>query len=120
MTEASKMAKEWQERLLFAQGILCQLDAMKNMIQLFVGEMPPILRQPIQTLGLRQRRTLNCLLVENVYYIGDLVQRSEHDLLKTPNLGKKSLLEIKSVLAQRSLSLGMNIEPWPPAELQEK
>jgi len=79
----------------------------------------PVLLRPVDDLELTVRAA-NCLKAENIYYIGDLVQRSEHDLLKTPNLGKKSLLEIKSVLAQRGLGLGMVVEPWPPAELQDK
>lgn len=84
------------------------------------SQVDPMLLRPVDDLELTVRAA-NCLKAENIYYIGDLVQRSEHDLLKTPNLGKKSLLEIKSVLAQRGLSLGMIIEePWPPAELQEK
>ena len=78
-----------------------------------------MLLRPVDDLELTVRAA-NCLKAENIYYIGDLVQRSEHDLLKTPNLGKKSLLEIKSVLSQRGLSLGMMIDPWPPAELQDK
>jgi DNA-directed RNA polymerase subunit alpha len=82
-------------------------------------KLDPLLLRPVDDLELTVRAA-NCLKAENIYYIGDLVQRSEIDLLKTPNLGKKSLLEIKSVLAQRGLNLGMNIEPWPPAELQEK
>ncbi|OGT37175.1 MAG: DNA-directed RNA polymerase subunit alpha [Gammaproteobacteria bacterium RIFCSPHIGHO2_12_FULL_38_14] len=79
----------------------------------------PVLLRPVDDLELTVRAA-NCLKAENIYYIGDLVQRSEHDLLKTPNLGKKSLLEIKSVLAQRGLGLGMLVEPWPPAELEHK
>ncbi len=79
----------------------------------------PVLLRPVDDLELTVRAA-NCLKAENIYYIGDLVQRSEHDLLKTPNLGKKSLLEIKSVLSQRGLGLGMLVEPWPPAELQDK
>jgi DNA-directed RNA polymerase subunit alpha len=79
----------------------------------------PILLRPVDDLELTVRAA-NCLKAENIYYIGDLVQRSENDLLKTPNLGKKSLMEIKSVLAQRGLSLGMAIKRWPPVELQEK
>ena len=79
----------------------------------------PVLLRPVDDLELTVRAA-NCLKAENIYYIGDLVQRSENDLLKTPNLGKKSLMEIKSVLAQRGLSLGMSIDRWPPAELQEK
>jgi DNA-directed RNA polymerase subunit alpha len=84
------------------------------------NQVDPLLLRPVDDLELTVRAA-NCLKAENIYYIGDLVQRSEHDLLKTPNLGKKSLLEIKSVLAQRGLALGMNIEPWPPAaESQDK
>lgn len=83
------------------------------------NHLDPLLLRPVDDLELTVRAA-NCLKAENIYYIGDLVQRSEYDLLKTPNLGKKSLLEIKGVLAQRGLSLGMNIEPWPPAELQDK
>ncbi len=79
----------------------------------------PLLTRPVDDLELTVRAA-NCLKAENIYYIGDLVQRSETDLLKTPNLGKKSLTEIKSVLAQRGLSLGMHVDCWPPAELMEK
>jgi len=60
-------------------------------------------------------RSANCLKAESIYYIGDLIQKTEVELLKTPNLGKKSLTEIKEVLAQRGLSLGMKLENWPPA-----
>ena len=59
-------------------------------------------------------RSANCLKAENIYYIGDLIQRTETELLKTPNLGRKSLNEIKEVLASRGLSLGMKLENWPP------
>ena len=59
-------------------------------------------------------RSTNCLRAEGIFLIGDLIQRSEFDLLKTPNLGKKSLNEIKDVLASRNLSLGMVLENWPP------
>jgi len=79
----------------------------------------PMLLRSVDDLELTVRAA-NCLKAENIYYIGDLVQRSEQDLLKTPNLGKKSLLEIKSVLVQRGLSLGMALDSWPPAELQDK
>lgn len=77
-------------------------------------EVNPILLRPVDDLELTVRAA-NCLKAENIYYIGDLVQRTENDLLKTPNLGKKSLLEIKNVLASRGLSLGMRLENWPPA-----
>jgi len=79
----------------------------------------PILLRPVDDLELTVRAA-NCLKAENIYYIGDLVQRTENDLLKTPNLGKKSLTEIKTVLAQRGLSLGMILEQWPPADFLDK
>ncbi len=82
-------------------------------------QIDPILLRPVDDLELTVRAA-NCLKAENIYYIGDLVQRSENDLLKTPNLGKKSLMEIKSVLAQRGLSLGTLLESWPPADFQDK
>ena len=63
-------------------------------------------------------RSANCLKAENIYYIGDLIQRTENELLKTPNLGRKSLNEIKEVLASRGLTLGMKLENWPPAGLE--
>ncbi|AJC50447.1 DNA-directed RNA polymerase subunit alpha [Coxiella endosymbiont of Amblyomma americanum] len=80
----------------------------------------PVLSNSVDDLELTVRAA-NCLKAESIYYIGDLVQRSENDLLKTPNLGRKSLLEIKSVLAQRGLSLGMRIEGgWPPENIVER
>ncbi len=78
----------------------------------------PVLLRPVDDLELTVR-SANCLKAENIYYIGDLVQKSENELLKTPNLGKKSLTEIKDVLASRSLSLGMKLENWPPENLGE-
>lgn len=77
----------------------------------------PVLLRPIDDLELTVR-SANCLKAESIYYIGDLVQRTEVELLKTPNLGKKSLTEIKDVLHTRGLSLGMKLENWPPASLQ--
>ncbi|NLA67794.1 MAG: DNA-directed RNA polymerase subunit alpha [Gammaproteobacteria bacterium] len=74
----------------------------------------PVLLRPIDDLELTVR-SANCLKAESIYYIGDLIQKTEVELLKTPNLGKKSLTEIKEVLAQRGLSLGMKLETWPPA-----
>ncbi len=76
-------------------------------------EIDPILLRPVDDLELTVR-SANCLKAESIYYIGDLVQRTEVELLKTPNLGKKSLTEIKDVLASRGLSLGMRLENWPP------
>ena len=81
--------------------------------------MDPLLLRPVDDLELTVR-SANCLKAENIFYIGDLIQRSEFELLKTPNLGKKSLTEIKDVLAQHGLSLGMKLENWPPAALKDK
>ena len=80
-------------------------------------EIDPILLRPVDDLELTVR-SANCLKAENIYYIGDLVQRTEVELLKTPNLGKKSLTEIKDVLASRGLSLGLRLDNWPPATLR--
>ena len=80
-------------------------------------EVDPILLRPVDDLELTVR-SANCLKAENIYYIGDLIQRTEVELLKTPNLGKKSLTEIKDVLASRGLSLGMRLDNWPPASLR--
>ena len=77
----------------------------------------PLLLRTVDDLELTVR-SANCLKAENIYFIGDLVQRTEVELLKTPNLGKKSLTEIKDVLASRGLSLGVKIENWPPLSLQ--
>lgn len=77
----------------------------------------PILLRPVDDLELTVR-SANCLKAENIYYIGDLIQRTETELLKTPNLGRKSLNEIKEVLASRGLSLGMKLENWPPPGLE--
>lgn len=79
----------------------------------------PILLRPVDELELTVR-SANCLKAENIYYIGDLIQRSENELLKTPNLGRKSLNEIKEVLSARGLSLGLKLEGWPPVGLERK
>ena len=81
-------------------------------------EIDPILVRPVDDLELTVR-SANCLKAEKIYYIGDLIQRTEVELLKTPNLGKKSLTEIKDVLGTHGLSLGMRLENWPPANLRE-
>lgn len=81
-------------------------------------EIDPVLLRPVDDLELTVR-SANCLKAESIYYIGDLIQRTEVELLKTPNLGKKSLTEIKDVLAQRGLSLGMRLDNWPPASLKK-
>jgi DNA-directed RNA polymerase subunit alpha len=80
-------------------------------------QVDPILLRPVDDLELTVR-SANCLKAENIYYIGDLIQRTENELLKTPNLGRKSLNEIKEVLASRGLTLGMRLENWPPAGLE--
>ena len=79
----------------------------------------PILLRPVDELELTVR-SANCLKAENIFYIGDLIQRTENELLKTPNLGRKSLNEIKEVLASRGLTLGMKLEGWPPSDLEAK
>jgi DNA-directed RNA polymerase subunit alpha len=81
-------------------------------------QIDPILLRPVDDLELTVR-SANCLKAENIYYIGDLIQRSENELLKTPNLGRKSLNEIKDVLAARGLTLGMKLESWPPVGLEK-
>ncbi|MBV2209267.1 MAG: DNA-directed RNA polymerase subunit alpha [Thermomonas sp.] len=78
------------------------------------ADVDPVLLHSIDDLELTVR-SANCLKAESIYYIGDLIQKTEVELLKTPNLGKKSLTEIKEVLAQKGLSLGMKLENWPPA-----
>ena len=79
----------------------------------------PILLRPVDDLELTVR-SANCLKAENIFLIGDLIQRTEVELLKTPNLGKKSRTEIKDVLARRGLSLGMRLERWPPENIEEQ
>ena len=86
----------------------------------------PILLRPVDELELTVRSANTPikmpadLKAENIYYIGDLIQRTENELLKTPNLGRKSLNEIKEVLASRGLTLGMKLESWPPAALEKR
>lgn len=94
----------------------------ESMVQSQVKEEPeidPALLKPVDDLELTVR-SANCLKAERIYYIGDLVQNTENELLKTPNLGKKSLTEIKDVLAQRDLALGTKLENWPPASLAKE
>ncbi|MDD5267933.1 MAG: DNA-directed RNA polymerase subunit alpha [Methylococcales bacterium] len=79
----------------------------------------PVLLRPVDDLELTVR-SANCLKAENIFYIGDLIQRTEVELLKTPNLGKKSLTEIKDILALKGLSLGMRLENWPPDNLSDQ
>lgn len=95
------------------EGTALPVDGGKPQIQV-----DPILLRPVDDLELTVR-SANCLKAENIYYIGDLIQRTENELLKTPNLGRKSLNEIKEVLAARGLTLGMKLENWPPAGLEK-
>src|SRR6056297_817576 len=81
------------------------------------AQIDPILMRPVDELELTVR-SANCLKAESINYIGDLVQRTEVELLRTPNLGKKSLTEIKDVLESHGLSLGMQLENWPPPSLR--
>jgi DNA-directed RNA polymerase subunit alpha len=83
-----------------------------------VADIDPVLLRSVDDLELTVR-SANCLKAENIFFIGDLIQRTEVELLKTPNLGKKSLTEIKDVLATKGLSLGMRLENWPPASLKD-
>ena len=93
-------------------------DDVQEASQTDAVEIDPILLRSIDDLELTVR-SANCLKAESIYYIGDLIQRTEVELLKTPNLGKKSLTEIKDVLAARGLSLGMRLENWPPPGLYD-
>lgn len=115
-----------EEAIRRASTILAeQLDAFVELRDIKeveqVEEKPlfdPILLRPVDDLELTVR-SANCLKAEAIQYIGDLVQRAEVELLKTPNLGKKSLTEIKDVLASRGLSLGMRLENWPPESIAD-
>ncbi|MBC7161194.1 DNA-directed RNA polymerase subunit alpha [Immundisolibacter sp.] len=100
----------------FAVFVELQGGAAPGRSREMVGDIDPILMQPVEELELTVR-SANCLKAENIHFIGDLIQRTEADLLRTPNLGKKSLNEIKEILARHGLSLGMRLEGWPPANL---
>ncbi|MCC5859734.1 MAG: DNA-directed RNA polymerase subunit alpha [Ectothiorhodospiraceae bacterium] len=119
---------EPEEAIRFAAGLL--QDQLSVFVSLEGGELAvepeqqqpevdPVLLRPIDDLELTVR-SANCLKAESIHYVGDLVQRTEVELLKTPNLGKKSLTEIKEVLASHGLSLGMRLEDWPPAGLGDR
>lgn len=94
------------------------LEGAKSVLEVpKVPAIDPLLLRPVDDLELTVR-SANCLKAEDIYYIGDLVQRSENELLRTPNLGRKSLSEIKEVLMAYGLSLGMKVEGWPPAGME--
>ena len=105
-----------EQLAVFAQLEGNELAAFDAPVQRSSQQFDPILLRPVDELELTVR-SANCLKAENIYYIGDLIQRSENELLKTPNLGRKSLNEIKEFLASRGLTLGMRLESWPPAGL---
>jgi DNA-directed RNA polymerase subunit alpha len=100
------------------QGVSPLSDVSSMKLASPQSSIDPILLRPVDELELTVR-SANCLKAENIYYIGDLIQRTETELLKTPNLGRKSLNEIKDVLAARGLTLGMKLENWPPAGLDK-
>ena len=96
-------------------SVFVDLKAIEETVQKTEeAEVDPNLLRPVDDLELTVR-SANCLKAENIHYIGDLVQRQESDLLKAPNLGRKSLNEIKDILQEKGLSLGMPVENWPPA-----
>lgn len=107
-----------------ARILIDQMDIFANLHDISIEEeeesvpqVDPVLLLPVDDLELTVR-SANCLKAEQIYYIGDLIQRTETELLKTPNLGRKSLNEIKEVLASKGLTLGSKLETWPPAGLE--
>ena len=108
-----------EQLAVFAQLEGSDLAAFDAPVQTRSSQFDPILLRPVDELELTVR-SANCLKAENIYYIGDLIQRTETELLKTPNLGRKSLNEIKEVLASRGLTLGARLENWPPQGLDKR
>ena len=108
-----------EQLAVFAQLEGNELAAFDSPAPRSAQQVDPILLRPVDELELTVR-SANCLKAENIFYIGDLIQRTENELLKTPNLGRKSLNEIKEVLASRGLTLGMKLESWPPAGLERR
>src|SRR5881392_4176877 len=110
-------AKILVEQLLVFAQLEGEVSTLTDMPSPRNTQFDPILLRPVDELELTVR-SANCLKAENIYYIGDLVQRTEVELLRTPNLGKKSLTEIKEVLQSHGLMLGMRLDGWPPAGLK--
>ncbi|WP_153109498.1 DNA-directed RNA polymerase subunit alpha [Propionivibrio limicola] len=109
---AARILREQLSVFADLEGTALPVESQKTV------QVDPLLLRPVDDLELTVR-SANCLKAENIYYIGDLIQRTENELLKTPNLGRKSLNEIKEVLAARGLTLGMKLENWPPAGLEK-
>ena len=107
-------------RILMGQlSVFADLEGAPNEVEIkSAPQVDPVLLRPVDDLELTVR-SANCLKAENIFYIGDLIQRTENELLKAPNLGRKSLNEIKDVLATRGLTLGMKLENWPPVGLEK-
>lgn len=123
-TISAKEAVSQAAHILRSQlGVFLNLDPSENEGQVVTspssGKLDAVFLKPVDDLDLTVR-SLNALKAEQVLYVGDLVQRTESDLLRTPNLGKKSLVEIKDALAVHALSLGMKIENWPPESLRRE
>ena len=114
-------AIRYAARILVDQlAVFAQLESTPSAVEEpKAPQFDPVLLRPVDDLELTVR-SANCLKAESIYYIGDLVQRTEQELLKTPNLGKKSLTEIKEVLASKGLTIGTKLENWPPAGLETK
>ncbi len=108
--QAARILVEQLSVFAALEGAEANADAPRS------SQVDPILLRPVEDLDLTVR-SANCLKAEQINYIGDLVQRTENELLKTPNLGRKSLNEIKEVLAARGLQLGTKLDSWPPIGL---
>jgi DNA-directed RNA polymerase subunit alpha len=114
VVEAEQAIRDAARILMGQLSVFANLES--DLTEVEVKQAPqidPVLLRPVDDLELTVR-SANCLKAENIYYIGDLIQRSENDLLKAPNLGRKSLNEIKDILVSKGLSLGMKVENWPP------
>ena len=120
-TEAVSSAAELLQQL-FASLRMTNLPTRINSI--LEEEVKDEKRQELDSIMVEELelsvRSANCLKAEQIYYIGDLIQKSEQDLLRTPNLGRKSLNEIKEVLTEKNLELGTEIENWPPVDLMSE
>ena len=92
----ARVAEEVQDDLPFNRNLLRKVDELELSV-----------------------RSANCLKNDNIIYIGDLVQKTEAEMLRTPNFGRKSLNEIKEVLSSMGLRLGMDIPGWPPENIEE-